>query len=111
MAREIVDADRREVRELLAQVTGRSEDAKLERMGGLTNRTYRVIYPDGMQYVVRIPGEGTEELIVRNDEKISTELACRVGIDAELLYYWKRWCKSDRIYSGSGYDVCGAVRR
>ena len=49
MAREIVDADRSEVRELLAQVTGRAEDAKLERMGGLTNRTDRVTYPDGMQ--------------------------------------------------------------
>ena len=68
MAREIVDADRTEVRELLAQVTGRSEDAKLERMGGLTNRTYRVIYPDGMQYVVRIPGEGTDQLINRRQE-------------------------------------------
>ena len=50
MAREIVDADRSEVRELLAQVTGRAEDAKLERMGGLTNRTYRVTYPAGRGY-------------------------------------------------------------
>ena len=101
MAREIVDADRTEVRELLAQVTGRSEDAKLERMGGLTNRTYRVIYPDGMQYVVRIPGEGTEELIVRNDEKISTELACRVGIDAELLYFVSDGAKVKEYITGA----------
>ena len=101
MAREIVDADRSEVRELLAQVTGRAEDAKLERMGGLTNRTYRVTYPDGMQYVVRIPGEGTEELIVRNDEKISTELACRVGIDAELLYFGSNGAKVTEYIPGA----------
>jgi len=37
--------------------------------------------------VVRIPGEGTEELIVRSDEKISTQLACRMGVDAAMLYF------------------------
>ena len=37
--------------------------------------------------MVRIPGEGTEEIIVRSDEKKSTELACRLGIDAKLYYF------------------------
>ena len=37
--------------------------------------------------MVRIPGEGTEEMINRRDERKSTELACRLGIDEELLYF------------------------
>lgn len=37
--------------------------------------------------MVRIPGEGTEELIDRADEKVSTELACRLGIDAKLYFF------------------------
>ena len=37
--------------------------------------------------MLRLPGEGTEELINRLDERKSTELACRLGIDARLLYF------------------------
>ena len=42
---------------------------------------------DGAEYVVRIPGEGTEEMIVRKDEMVSTKLACDLGVDAEVLYF------------------------
>lgn len=87
MAKEIVTADLSAVRKLLQDVLGKSDYTEMERMGGLTNRTYKVGFADGRQYVVRIPGEGTEELIVRNDEKISTQLACQLGIDAPLLYF------------------------
>ena len=36
---------------------------------------------------MNIPGEGTEEMIVRSDEKTSTTLACKLGIDAQMLYF------------------------
>lgn len=60
---------------------------KLERMGGLTNYTYHVIMEDKKEYVVRLPGDGTEDLIVRADEKASTQLACDLDIDARCLYF------------------------
>lgn len=93
MAKEIVTADISEVRALLDRVVGRSDYTDLSRMGGLTNRTYRVEFADGKIYVVRIPGEGTEEMIVRGDEQISTELACSLDIDAKLLYFGKDGAK------------------
>ena len=34
-----------------------------------------------------IPGEGTEKLINRNEEKKSTELACSLEIDTKLYYF------------------------
>jgi len=74
------------VKELLEQYIGCLEIEKITRMGGLTNRTYKVDTTKGV-FVVRIPGEGTEEIIVRNDEKKSTELACNLGIDAKLYYF------------------------
>lgn len=51
---------------------------------------------DGAEYVVRIAGEGTEELINRSHERASTTLACELGIDAELLYFGKDGLKATK---------------
>lgn len=64
-----------------------SEPFKVERMGGLTNRTYKVYVDSNRTVVVRLPGEGTEELINRGHEKLSTELACAIGVDAKLYSF------------------------
>lgn len=58
-----------------------------ERMGGLTNRTYHVITDAGRHYSIRLAGEGTEEMINRLDERVSTNLACELGIDAKCLAF------------------------
>ena len=87
MAKEIVQADLARIRALLDEVLGHSDYSDVQRMGGLTNRTYCVSFADGSRIMVRIPGEGTEELIDRADEKVSTELACRLGIDAKLYFF------------------------
>lgn len=93
MAKQIESKDIRVVKELLQNVVKQSAYSEIERLGGLTNRTYRVAFEDGAQYIVRIPGEGTEEMIVRADERTSTELACELGIDAKLLYFGKDGAK------------------
>lgn len=87
--REIVEKDTEKVRKLLKDILSANDYKSIERMGGLTNHTYRVTLNDGREYVVRIPGEGTEQMIVRSDEMISTELACRLGVDAKLLHFGK----------------------
>ena len=87
MARQIVETDKALVAQLLEKVLGNANYTAIERMGGLTNRTYHVTMDNGAKYVVRIPGEGTEEMINRADEKTSTTLACDLGIDANLLYF------------------------
>ena len=96
MAKEIIKEDVPKAEALLAQVLGTVEYADLARMGGLTNHTYKVTMADGEEYVVRIPGEGTEELIVRSDEMVSTKLACDLGVDAEMLYFGKDGAKVTR---------------
>lgn len=101
MAREIVQADIAKVKELLQQVLGNGEYADISRMGGLTNHTYQVTMNNGEKFVVRIPGEGTEEMIVRGDEMVSTKLACRLGVDAELLYFGKDGSKVTRFISNA----------
>lgn len=87
MAKQIVKEDIPAVKALLEAALGSGEYSDISRMGGLTNHTYKVTLASGKEYVVRIPGEGTEELIVRGDEKKSTELACKLGVDAKMLYF------------------------
>ena len=97
MAKDIMEQDIPQIRELLLKVLGDSDFAALSRMGGLTNHTYKVTMKDGSMYVVRIPGEGTEEMIVRSDEMTSTQLACSLGVDAELLYFGENGAKVTRF--------------
>lgn len=96
MAREILQADIPIVKALMLKVLGTDEYADLSRMGGLTNHTYKVTLTNGEEYVVRIPGEGTEEVIVRKDEMTSTKLACDLGVDAEMLYFGEDGSKVTR---------------
>lgn len=83
----IIESDIPRILELLKNTVGSSACRSIARMGGLTNHTYHTVLEDGREYVVRIPGDGTEEMINRGDEKVSTALACRLGIDAQMLYF------------------------
>lgn len=79
--------DEKLIKNIMAQVFGESRKViAMERLGGLTNRSYAV-FTVSDKYVVRLPGEGTEEIINRREESISTELACRLGIDAKLYFF------------------------
>ncbi|NLV98247.1 MAG: phosphotransferase family protein [Clostridiaceae bacterium] len=94
---EIVEADLSLINKLAEDVLDLTVDAgtirSIRRLGGLTNRSYHLVFADGKELVVRIPGEGTAAMIDRKNEKISTELACELGIDAELIYFGEDGCK------------------
>ncbi len=87
LIRKIEPFDIPKLRELMELVFGNGEWSEIERLGGLTNHSYKITRLDGREYVVRIPGDGTEKLINRIDERKSTELGCKLGIDTELLYF------------------------
>ena len=87
LIREIVEDDLPWVKKLLKLANRREIYTDVERLGGMTNRSYKVTLEDGEELLVRIPGIGTEEMINRLDERKSTELGCKLGIDSELLYF------------------------
>ncbi len=64
----------------------RSNGVDVERLGGLTNLVYRVTYND-TPYLVRIPGEGTEEYIDRSVEAHNARQAAAAGVSAPVLYF------------------------
>ena len=85
--RQIVHDELPIVKALLLDTLKVSEYRSIERLGGMTNHTYKVELWNGDMYVVRIPGAGTEKLIDRDAEKISALLACRLGIDAQIISF------------------------
>ena len=87
LIRKVEEADVPRIRELLQKVFQDDEFQDIKRLGGMTNHSYCVTRMDGKPYLVRIPGEGTEELINRRDERKSTELGCKLGLDAKLYYF------------------------
>ena len=56
-------------------------EAQAERLGGLTNRVYRL-----GRYCVRLPGEGTEEYIDRANEAVAAKEAARAGVSPAVVY-------------------------
>jgi len=57
-----------------------------ERLGGLTNRNYKVTTPIGT-FVLRLPGEGTSEYISRENESLAARITSEIGVNAPLIYF------------------------
>ena len=53
----------------------------IERLGGLTNKVYRV-----GDHVLRIPGQGTEEYINRENEAVSAGVAAKAGVSPAVIH-------------------------
>ena len=60
-------------------------DYSAQRLGGLTNRVFRIDTGKD-RYVLRIPGEGTEDYIDRAVEIHNAKVAARAGVSAEVIY-------------------------
>ena len=54
--------------------------------GGMTNLNY-IATIDSTEYIVRVPGNGTQAIINRKEEKKNLELASRIGINPKLRYF------------------------
>ncbi len=64
----------------------REEISLVYPIGGMTNNNYKAKVKE-KEYVIRIPGGGTNEMIDRKSEAINSRLVAKAGIDAEILYY------------------------
>lgn len=63
-----------------------AEFADARRLGGLTNLNYFVAGADG-RYVLRVPGDGTEEYIDRRLELIAARSAAAAGVNADVVFF------------------------
>lgn len=77
--------DEKRISALLGRV-GCASAQEIERLGGLTNRSYRVRTGD-CDVAVRLPGEGTEGLVDRADEAVINQIASDIGVDSKLYLF------------------------
>lgn len=64
-------------------------DIEVTRLGGLTNLVFRVDHA-GEQYVLRIPGKGTEEYINREHEEETARAAAKAGVSPDVVLFDKQ---------------------
>lgn len=82
-----MEKDRIILREIVQKALGMelSDVDSIVRAGGLTNKSYKVRVED-KNYIIRLPGPGTAELVNRTDEKINTRLINDLDIDGNMIY-------------------------
>jgi len=75
-------------RKILQQCMGLTEDSiqKLQVGGGMTNTNYFATV-DGKEYILRIPGACTDEMINRKSEQHNAALASTLGINPQTVYF------------------------
>ena len=55
----------------------------------MSNKNFKVTSPDGCEYVLRVPGIGSEGMVERNNEDVNGMLGCRLGLNPSIRYFDK----------------------
>lgn len=62
------------------------DNALITQIGGMSNKNFRVELGD-KDYVLRVPGFGSDGMVERKDEEVNSQLGCKLGITPEILYF------------------------
>lgn len=61
-------------------------DFEFRRIGGMSNINYKVLYK-GKTYILRIPGNGAEGMVERENEELNSHFAQKMGIHPAITYF------------------------
>ncbi|MDV4150004.1 winged helix-turn-helix transcriptional regulator [Clostridium sp. AL.422] len=69
--------------------------------GGMTNNNYKVTI-DKEEYILRVPGAGTENMISRKNEMINSKLSASIGLNVDVVNFdEKTGIKISKFISGA----------
>lgn len=71
---------------VIAKDSMKPDDVPIDVLGGMTNRNY-LVRINGGAYVVRIPGEGTDEYMDRNADELAGRITSDLGVNVPRIYY------------------------
>ncbi len=61
-------------------------EVRITQIGGMSNKNFKVV--KGIQeYVLRVPGNGSEGMVVRSNEEQNSMLACKMGINPPVRFF------------------------
>lgn len=60
--------------------------AEITQIGGMSNKNFRVDF-GGRSYVLRVPGNGSDGMVVRANEEFNAIEACKMGVNPEIRYF------------------------
>ena len=60
--------------------------AEVIQIGGMSNKNFRVNF-DGMSYVLRVPGPGSEGMVERSNEEFNAIEGCKMGVNPQIRYF------------------------
>lgn len=61
-------------------------EVRITQIGGMSNKNFKVV--KGMyEYVLRVPGNGSEGMVERSNEEQNSMLACKMGINPPVRYF------------------------
>ncbi len=61
-------------------------DVRIVKIGGMSNKNFKVTI-DGKSYVLRVPGNGSEGMVERENEEFNAMEACKLGVNPEIRYF------------------------
>ena len=61
-------------------------DFSIDRVGGMSNFNYKVLFGD-KSYVLRIPGNGADGMVERENEELNSMIAQKMGIHPTIEYF------------------------
>ena len=110
-------AEARKAFAVTGRLCGDAGHAQFERLGGLTNRVFKVSCGNG-NFCLRLPGAGTEVYINRAVERANAEAAAEAGVSPEVIHFGDdgvmvtRYIEGAVTMSGEHFrDIPGAVER
>jgi thiamine kinase-like enzyme len=90
---------------------------QVQRLGGLTNRNYRLDTPSG-RFVLRLTGAGTGDYIDRAAELVNARIASEAGVNAEVVFFDQtvgvmltRFLDGAQTMSAERFRDAGALQR
>uniref|UniRef100_A0AB33J5C9 Winged helix-turn-helix transcriptional regulator n=1 Tax=Prevotella sp. GTC17259 TaxID=3236795 RepID=A0AB33J5C9_9BACT len=59
----------------------------IEQIGGMSNKNFKVTSPERKEYVLRVPGVGSEGMVERSNEDVNGLLGCQLGLNPTIRYF------------------------
>lgn len=60
--------------------------AEILKIGGMSNKNFKVTV-NGLEYVLRVPGNGSEGMVDRTNEEFNAIKACKLGVNPVIRYF------------------------